>query len=458
MFSRLQAARAEEKLGFILRRIGAIRTRINSLAWQKLIFGPLACLIAAVALVMLAAYYLPPLAFLVSIAVLGVCLITAEFHTVRTALGMRVNSATAASIADLRAGLKGRLETIVQLGGAQGAGTSAADESGPLWPYLVEDTLGHQDEFEPARIERRRVSRSLYGLLGSLVLAALILPLIARARAHAAPRAGGQGEVTLDLNSLHLRRAGPGSDPGVELQADAQTMRRLEEKMAREGSGASASNQVEKLLDRARQFAGNLQNKLTGRSVQRAPLRLKLADASSARSGMGKPGLSAPNPTPGRSENGEQLKPGSKGHGAAAASPELSSSTQAREGSADYGNPSGHGASQKADSGGQNGDSGNGPADQANGLRRGNGGASHGAGTAADTLFGSAAKPKPGSQGFEISIEARPMPRESKGDGHAYIPPTVQAPLNPDQHPDEPVARASVPEEDRVAIKRVFER
>ena len=42
--------------------------------------------------------------------------------------------------------------------------------------------------------------------------------------------------------------------------------------------------------------------------------------------------------------------------------------------------------------------------------------------------------------------------------GQAYLPPKVHTPLNTHQEPDEPIARAAVPPDDRTTIERVFER
>ena len=58
MSSPQQARRADEKLGLILGRISSIRSRLNSLAWQRGGFGVLAWCIAIGALTVLAAYYL----------------------------------------------------------------------------------------------------------------------------------------------------------------------------------------------------------------------------------------------------------------------------------------------------------------------------------------------------------------------------------------------------------------
>jgi hypothetical protein len=87
-----------------------------------------------------------------------------------------------------------------------------------------------------------------------------------------------------------------------------------------------------------------------------------------------------------------------------------------------------------------------------------NGGEGHGIGADPDSLFGAPAASKLGTEGFEIAIEARPIDHGAKGAGHAYVPPKVRTPLNVNQQPDEPVARAAVPAEDRTTIKRVFER
>ena len=81
-----------------------------------------------------------------------------------------------------------------------------------------------------------------------------------------------------------------------------------------------------------------------------------------------------------------------------------------------------------------------------------------GIGADPDNLFGAPATSKLGTEGFEIAIEARPIDHGAKGAGHAYVPPKVRTPLSLNQEPDEPVARAAVPADDRATIKRVFER
>lgn len=464
MFSPLQARRAEEKLGLILGRIKAIRVRLNSLAWQQATLGGLAWVIAAAALVMTGAYYLSPLLFLSVAATVGLLALTGLFRTLRSAWRGLVNTQVAASIADRRADLRGRLETIVQVGQSakvQPIGHPAAHPL--LWPYLVEDTLARQDDFEPSRIERRRVSRALYPFLGSLALAALAFFLVQRVHRKPIALPGEQNQLTLNLDELHLRPADPDSDNGVEVQADPETMRRLAEKMGAAGrageSPGSSNNLGGKLMNHARNFAGDLQRKLTGRGAEHPRIKLKLADASDQ---MNSPKHDPFSPN---SERNSGEKSGQFKHDNDVSKPDPSNLPKAQRGSHQPSQKPPGGAQQQPGSQpetqqqAQNGSQQNGNTpNQGNQDQGGIGGSSHGIGAEPDSLFGPGTEPGLGSQGFEISIDARPVQMGSKSSGHAYLPPKVKAPLNSNQEPDEPVARATVPEEDRAAVERVFER
>lgn len=463
MSSPFQAQRAEEKLGLILGRIRSIRLRLNSLAWQQATLGGLAWVIAAAALILTGAYYLSPLLFLGLASAVALLAFAGLFRTLRAGWRSRVNIQTAASIADRRADLRGRLETIVQVGPERNLAGSGHPPGLPiLWSFLIEDTISRKDDFEPSRIERRRISRSLYPFLGSLALAALAFLLVQRAHRKPLALAPGQNEMTLNLDELRLRPADPGSDSGFEVQADPETMRRLQEKMAEAGESGrnpGASNQFGNLMNHARNFAGNLQRKLTGRGGQHPRIKLKLADASDQlksgkqnpfnpksqrnsgeRSGqfqrdndVNKPDQS-PLPKPQRNAHAPAHQPPPGGQPPQGGQPET----------------------RQADANGK--EPGSNAPDQANRDQGGIGGSSHGIGAEPDSLFGSASEPGLGSQGFEISIDARAVQSGSKNAGHAYLPPKVKAPLNANQEPDEPVARAVVPEEDRAAVERVFER
>ena len=459
MSSPHQVRKTEEKLGLIFGRIRSIRRRLNSLAWQRGAFGTLAWLVAIGAILVLAAFYLQPLTFLIVGAALGLVALAGVTNSVRAAWRMHVNRGSAASIADRRADLKGRLETIIELGQRQKiVKLRHAPEHLLLWSYLIEDTLSRQEEFAPARIEARRVSPALYGLVGAMVLAVAILPLIARLRSRPIPLPADQDQMTVDLNDLHLRAADSDSDDGVEVHADARTMRRLQDKLAEEGvagNGKSSDTPMDKMMNHAKSLAGRLQDKLTGRAAERPRITLKLADNTQDLDSLEK---RAP----------LKLNPHRKGEDADA---HFEHEKTGNDSSTMPNNPVPNDP-EKSVCPGRPGDQVSTPeqrqnpadnstdksADQVSSDSSSNGGSAHGVGADPDTLFGSAADPKMGGQGFEISIDARSDAKGPKAAGHAYLPPKVRTPLNATQHPDEPIARASVPEEDRAAIKKVFER
>jgi hypothetical protein len=447
-----QDRRADEKLGQILSRVGSLRIRLNSLAIQHGIFYALAIAIAAAAAIFAGAYLLSPLAFLIA----GVTMVILAAGGIVSALGaawrMRASAVHAAAIADDRAALKGRLSTIVAL-------AHSRHTSGPLWSYLVEDTLGYRDEFSASRIQRRRVSRGIYPLAGAIVLAALAYPISKIRHAPQIAAGTGQDDLTVDLDDLHLRPAGPGDDAGMQVTADPATMRRLEDKLARDSAagGDAGGNSLNQLMNRARDMAENLQSKLTGQQMtSRQRLNLRLADA-------------------GRDQDQGEIRRAPDGpknrHGDVAGQFKQDQPKFSREfnlppqddprlNQQPSHNGSG-GASVESNAGKDNLSPDESAADrsiQQSGENSSNGGEAHGIGADPDSLFGAPAPSKLGSEGFEIAIEARPVDRGAKGAGHAYVPPKVRTPLSQNQEPDEPVARATVPAEDRTTIKRVFER
>jgi hypothetical protein len=456
-----QARRADEKLGLILTRIGSIRTRLNSLAWQRGAFGALAWFIALGALILLAAYYLSPLPFLILTMVLATMALAGITNSLGGAWRAHVNRAGAASIADLRAELKGRLETIIEIGQRRKVGGRLREgpENLLLWSYLIEDTLSRQEEFAPAKIEARRVSRSIYAFLGALLIAAATAPLIARVHTKPVPIPPGQDEVTMDLDDLHLRAADPDSDDGVEVHADARTMRRLEDKLAAEGAagnGKSSDTPMDKMMNHAKDLAGRLQDKLTGRANQKARLTLKLADNSQDAASLEKHDMPKLNPhRQGEDADAHFEREKTAGDSSFPNADKMTTNDPEKN------NVGGAGVDE-SDTRQQHADASDNPSDkasdQANGDQSSNGGFAHGIGADPDSLFGSAADPKMGSQGFEISIDARSEVKGPEAAGHAFLPPKVRTSLAGNQHPDEPIARSSVPEDDRLAIKKVFER
>ena len=455
-----QARKADEKLGLILGRIGSIRTRLNSIAWQRGAFGVLAWLVAIGALVVLAAYYLQPLTFLLLATVLATVALAGIFNSVRAAWRLHVNRGAAASIADRRADLKGRLETIVEIGQRRNVvRLGQAPESLLLWSYLIEDTLSRQEEFAPARIETRRISRSIYGFLAALLIAALTVPLIARVHNKPVPIPPGEDEVTMDLDDLHLRAADSDSDDAVEVHADARTMRRLEDKLAAEGvagHGKSSDTPMDKMVNHAKDLAGRLQDKLTGRANQKSRLTLKLADNSQQMGSFEKHDLPKLNPhRQGEDADAHFEREKTNGDSSFPNADKMVTNDPEK-------NSIGGGNGDESDTRQQHVETPDSAsdksADQANGDQSSNGGFAHGIGADPDTLFGNPSDPKMGGQGFEISIDARSDSKGPEAAGHAYLPPKVRTPLATNQHPDEPIARSSVPDDDRLAIKKVFER
>jgi hypothetical protein len=444
--------RTDEKLGLILSQVGSLRARLNSLAWQHGIFAGLAILVGALAAVFVAAYFAPPLAFLVIGAGALVLGGYALLRTLSRAWRMRASAARAAAVADERGSLKGRLTTLVEL--------ADAPRRGPLWSYLIEDTLARRDEFEPARIERRRVSRSLYGFITSLAVASLAAALVLTA-ARTQPRTALQdSEVTLDLDHLQLRPAEPGFDSGVEVRADAETMRRLEEKLAREGLEQGPSGSFDRLMDQARELGSNFQSRLTGRERQRPRINLKLSDTGDDPNRQRNPPLDPQklaarkrNERAGQFQREKEYDTDQKSDAdydntpsPKRDDPDMSGQMLGSQGLGDDG--SGDDANRRNHDG--SGDS--------QSEHGGSGSVARGLGAEPETLFGRREKTRLGGEGFEIAIEARPMDSGAKGAGRAFLPPKVRTPLSPTQHPDEPVARAVVPVEDRDTIKRVFER
>jgi hypothetical protein len=449
-------SRTDEKLGLILSQVGLLRRRLNSLAIQRAMFVTAAGAAAALAMTLVAAFLLSPLTFLISAAVADLIVLIAVVRGLRSAWLMRASASHAAALADERAALKGRLTTIVQ--------SAPEHHRGALWAFLVEDALGRREDFEPAKIERRRIDRSMWSFLGAMIVAMLAIPFAMLHQPHNLAIPGKQADITMNLDDLQVREAGPGDSDGIPVEADAATMRRLENKLAQQGgagSAAGAGGSMDRLLDRARSMAGRMQNRLRGEATRKQRLTLKLAEND--------PGLDAARRGDMNSQSDAARKnndpagqfksehdPNSRGDslppmGKVAHDPR---NQQMMRGGLGNGDVMGAGkAGARTDStaaSDSNTDSSGGQAS--------NGGPAHGIGADPEGLFGEPADSKMSTEGFEISIEARAMEHGAKGAGQAYLPPKVRTPLNSDQQPDEPVARAEIPADDRTAIQRVFER
>ncbi len=439
MFSVAQRQRDEQKLWLILFQLKAIRARINSLAAQYFAFWAVAILIVAAAVVLAAAAVLSPLGFLCTAVIMPILALISIVRVTRTALRTGASPVKAASLADDRSGLKGRLMTVLLL-----------SESGPtseLWRYLVEDTYGRRGEFEPAKIEPRWFSRSAFALVGACIIAVFLLR-VARLKISSQPlrMPGLPNQVTADLGSLDIRPADPALQPNAEIYADEATMRKLSDKLASAQGGGTDKDSLSRWLNKARDFGGTLQNKLTGQQ-HRPPVELRLTDKDAA---SGPQAQSHNGSAAGTGDSkANHGRTGNSGNGSEAApSPNPATSQLAQNGSAlpgQNGNESGQANPSQlgspASGGAGNGD-----------------GANHGSGSDPENLFGPPSAQPLGSNSFKITIDAQPSDESTTPGAPSYIPPKIRAPLNDRQREDEPIARASVPAADQMTIKRVFER
>ena len=444
--------RDEQKLWLILFQIKGLRARLNFLAFQHWLFSTLAIMIGAAALVFAAAFLAGPLKFLI-IAVAALTL--GLYGLVRAALwglGGRVTAVRAAAIADDRAGLKGRLLTVLAI--------ADSPSNSPLWPYLVEDTYGLRESFEPARIEPRWISRSIFGLLAALGLAMLLMPFALGHRGglrRGGSIGGGPGQITADIGNLDIRPADPALEPNAEIFADQATLRKLQEKLSAEENNEAAKGALSRWMDKARNLAGNLQGDLTGRkSEHHRPLRLRLTDRNPssdvAGTKTGPPASAdqhrAGGGAPSQSAGGGPASGASQPPQPPVSLPQNEADRLARNGANLPGQPG-------SDPGQSNQSN---PQTALNGSAGDGGGSSHGGGSDPEHLFGPPSPEPLGSNSFKITIDAQPSDESSTPGAPAYIPPKIRVPLNSTQYPDEPLARASVPAADQLTIKRVFER
>jgi hypothetical protein len=445
--------REEQKLWLILFQIKAIRTRLNLLAIQYWLFVTVAVAIAGAALIFILAAMMSPLAFLVTAAIVVVAALAAMVRAARTAFRKGADPVGAAMLADERASLKGRLTTILAL--------AEAPPQSSLWPYLLEDTYGLRQTFEPARIEPRWISRSI------LALAAVCLMVggLAGALKYYASRPGIglaplPADITADLDDLEVLPADPAAKANARVYADAATIRRLEAKLANAKKGG-----LSKWMDKARTLAGNLQDQVTGHD----PIPLPSIHLKSSQ-----PPSNGPAPAP---QVARSAPPGSADD--QAGNNPASAPITSQSGTTANGNPIGSSPppavsipGDQADQMAQNNpfapprpgmDPSPGGAPDRSGAAIGNGagvggGATHGSGSDSEHLFGPPSRQQLGSDSFKIAIDAEPSDETSIKGAPAYIPPKVRVPLNSNQFPDEPLARASVPPADQMTVKRVFER
>jgi hypothetical protein len=429
--------RNEQKLWLVLFQLKAIRARINSLAAQYFAFSVLSIIVVGAAIVLGAALTLSPLGFLMTAILAALAALVAAIRVTRVALRSGASPTKAASMADERGGLKGRLMTVLLM--------SDSARSSDLWPYLVEDTYGRRSEFEPRKIEPRWLSRSIFALLAACAFA-LVVVQIARIGigGHTLRVAGLPNQVTADLGNLEIRPADPALQPNAEIYADEATMRKLANKLAAQSNGNDKSS-LSQWLNKARNLAGALQNEITGQQ-SRPPAELRLTDKDAANE------TSQPRHegAAGNGSKGSDHPGGAKpGNGSQAAPTPGQLSGQLAQNGPGFPGQAGNDLGQGS------------PGNQGTSASAGapnDDGANHGSGSDPEHLFGPPSSQPLGSDSFKITIDAQPSDESSTPGAPAYIPPKVRAPLNDRQYDDEPIARASVPAADQMTIKHVFER
>ena len=434
----VQRQRDEQKLWLILFQLKSIRARINSLAVQYFAFSALAIVIAGAATVVAAALVLRPLGFLFTTIIVAIAAFIGVIRITRIALRSSASPVRAASLADDRGGLKGRLMTVLLM--------SNSEQASELWRYLVEDTYGRRGEFEPAKIEPRWFSRSIFALMTACIMAWFMVRIAQLGLgSHSLRMRSLPNQVTADLGNLDIRPADPALEPNAEIYADAATMQKLADKLASAQGSANDKDGLAQWFNKARNLAGALQNEIIGQQ-HRPPLQLRLTDKEAPSQ---EPHSHHGTTTSGGNNGAKHSGTGKSGSGSESAPTPDQAAGQLAQNSPGFSNQLGN------DSGQAN------PSDLGSPVSGGTdngGGASHGSGADPEHLFGPRSSQPLGSDSFKITIDAQPSDESSTPGAPAYIPPKIRAPLNDRQYDDEPIARASVPAADQMTIKRVFER
>jgi hypothetical protein len=449
----------EDGLGRIAGQLVRVKRRLNLLAAQQMAFSTLALLLGAGGVLVIAAFFLSTTHFLI----LGLLLLILLAVTIPVATTRAIRQFAAfnraASIADERANLNSRLVTLLAL--------AHDDSKYPLWPFLVEDTISHLGDFEPNRIEQRRVSRSIYGFAAACLIASLAGLMTYAARRHEEALRKVLKNLTLEVDPSEIAPFDSPSGESAEVEGDPNTLRSLAERLeaANHNSGSANQNALNQLTHKAQSFASNLQDRLTGRNLGDTPEKVKLRLAQAL-------GDKPPQATEPQGDSANAAAPNSKsgqpgvgnGNGAsphAGSRPQQEANNDNGSGAPNNGMPpSGLPSSKSFEPGGPQGPgAGNSPmAGQQQGSSEEASGQSAGEGSDPDHLMGPPDAPSHKSENFEIMIDARLSERSPIASAQPYVPPKVKTDLNSYQHPDEPLDRGTVPATDRDTVKRVFER
>jgi hypothetical protein len=335
-----------------------------------------------------------------------------------------------------------------------------------LWPFLVEDTLGRLDDFQPRRIEKHRISPAIYGFAAACLIASLAGLMTYSARRHQDALRKILKNFTLQVDPSEIAPSDNPSEGGAQVEGDPDTLRSLADRLeaANQNIHGAKGNSINQLAHKARDMASSLQDKLTGREFRDTPqkVKLRLAQAlgdtppedhgssdSSANPSREKAENSSPNAEDGMggrkfNPDAQQQLNGDKDSGSAgqSATPPGSPSAKGFE----SGGPEGPGSGDEPVAGQKPGSS-----PEASGQTAGGG-------SDPDHLLGPPDAPSHKNENFEIMIEARLSDRSPIASAQPYVPPRVKTALSTYQHPDEPLDRGTVPPGDRDTVRRVFER
>ncbi|HEY2106141.1 MAG TPA: hypothetical protein VGH29_10185 [Candidatus Binataceae bacterium] len=447
-------------MGRIAGQLVRVKRRLNLLAAQQMMFSTLGLLIGAGGILVIAAFFLNTAHFLtLGLLLLALLAVSVPLVTIR-ALRRFAAFPRTASIVDQRAELNCRLSTLL---------TMVQDEGKyPLWPFLVEDTLSRLDDFEPNRVEKHRISPSIYGFAAACLIASLAGLMTYSARRHQETLRKVLKSLTLEVDPSEI---GPGDSPSgesAEVEGDPDTLRSLAERLdaANQGNHGGDHNTFNQLSHKARDLASSLQDRLTGRDLRDTPekVKIRLAQALGDKPPPEENGSQGYND----SEKPPQQSTGRPNSGAGGSARRQGSkegqeqaNSKADSTSPDQSTPPPNSASGKTfDPGGpQAPGAGDSPAagrDQ--GSSEEASGSSSGSGSDPEHLMGPPDAPAHKNENFEIMIDARLSDRSPIASAQPYVPPKVKTALNVYQHPDEPLDRGTVPAADRDTIKRVFER
>jgi hypothetical protein len=447
----------DDALGQIAAQIVRVKRRLNSLAIQQMVFSIVGMLIGAGGIIVIAAFLLSSIHFLALGLVLALLLLVLLPLAVARTLRRFAPFVRTAAIADERAALNYRLSTLLS--------TAPDEDKHSLWPFLVEDTVSRLDDFGPDRVQKRRISRSIYGFGAACLIASLAGLMTYSARRHQEALARVLKHLTFQVDPSEIAPSDNPSGESAQVEGDPDTLRSLADRLeaANQSSRGGGHDPFNQLSHKAQDLASSLQDRLTGRDLQDTSEKVKLRLAQA----LGDEPPPDENGSEGNNNNespDRQTKNSGSGAGAARPNSGHQNQEQASKdsdaGDTDRNKPPDSNSSNSFQSGGPQGP-GQGdtpvPGQEAGATEEG-GGESAGSGSDPDHLLGPPDAPSHKGENFEIMIDARLSDHSPIASAQPYVPPKVKTSLNQYQHPDEPLDRGTVPADDRDTVRRVFER